>query len=341
MGNKSTPAANSDPPLKQEHVYRGVPYSISPAHPLADLFPWASEDEIDVMAAEIKDPRVGQKHPIDKLPDCRIIDGRSRELACLVAGVRPMCTTVRLAEYEIPAFIKAKNLTRRHLTESQRAMIAAKMANLPLGSNQHRTARATSAEGGAQAPPSAQPISQAQAAELLDVSRDSVKRANKVLREGTPELAAAVEVGRLDVKTAAQAAGLSPDEQREVAGAEQPKEAARTKLDRTNSANPSSRNRRPAGLYPAPVPTTVVRLRKLVEGIYPLTQRILDGPLREALIAALHRHGDPIKVEKALGYRMNEGPSSAVMEDSLSSQFVKAMLAALAEMPGATDRQAP
>src|SRR5437870_3142292 len=102
-------------------THRGEEYEVSPAHPVADLFPWPTEAEVDEMAAEVADPRVGLKHPIDRLPDGRIVDGRARELACRVAGVNPHYSTVRLTESEIPAFVKAKNLTRRHLTASQRA----------------------------------------------------------------------------------------------------------------------------------------------------------------------------------------------------------------------------
>src|SRR5688572_11649836 len=96
------PSSNGDPPLpgQRERVHRGRVYPVSPAHPLADLFPWASEDELDAMAAEMRDPGVGQKHPIEMLPDGRIVDGRNRELACRVAGVNPRYMTVRLAEFE-------------------------------------------------------------------------------------------------------------------------------------------------------------------------------------------------------------------------------------------------
>lgn len=117
------------------------------------------------MAAEIADPRVGQKHPIDVLPDGRIVDGRSRELACLVAGVTPQYTTVRLTDAEIPQFVRAKNLTRRHPSDSQLAMIAVGWANLSRGDNQF-TARPEDIEVASQEATSPRPVSQAEAAEF-------------------------------------------------------------------------------------------------------------------------------------------------------------------------------
>jgi hypothetical protein len=73
------------------------------------------------------------------------------------------------------------------LNESQRAMIAAKLANLD--SSKH----AASIEAA---------ISQPQAAELLNVSERSVSRAKQVLKKATPETIAAVESGKLPVSVA-------------------------------------------------------------------------------------------------------------------------------------------
>ena len=64
----------------------------------------------------------------------RIIDGRNRYLACLEAGVEP-----RFTEWQgqpstggdpLPELALSLNLHRRHLNESQRALVAAKLAKL-------------------------------------------------------------------------------------------------------------------------------------------------------------------------------------------------------------------
>jgi hypothetical protein len=76
-------------------------------------------------------------------------------------------------------FVVSMNLKRRHLNESQRAMIAGKIANMKLGDNQHTK------EGGSIDLPSA--------AEMMNVSPASVKRAKSVQEHGTKELVKAVE----------------------------------------------------------------------------------------------------------------------------------------------------
>lgn len=90
------------------------------------------------------------------------------------------------------AFVVSLNLHRRHLDESQRAMVAAKLATM----NRGRPAENASIEA----------FTQRQAAELLNVSRPSVQRAREVLDNGTPELVAAVERGEVSVSAAAVAA---------------------------------------------------------------------------------------------------------------------------------------
>jgi hypothetical protein len=74
------------------------------------------------------------------------------------------------------------------------------------------------------------PVSQGQAAEVLDVSVASVSRAAKVLKDGTEELADAVRNGKLDVATAAKLTALPDREQKEIATAADPPAVARKRL---------------------------------------------------------------------------------------------------------------
>jgi hypothetical protein len=100
-----------------------------------------------------------------------------------------------------------KNFHRRHLDESQRAMVAAKIANMRQGA---RTDISPIGEK-----------SQAEAAELLNVGKRSVERAREVLDEGIPELAEAVDRGDVSVSAAAEVARLSEHEQQEIVDAGQ------------------------------------------------------------------------------------------------------------------------
>lgn len=170
-------------------------YSI---HPAAELFPPMSDDEFGRLIADIRDH--GQRDPI-VVHQSAVIDGRNRFLACQRLGIEP-----KAIEWDgagtIEAFVVSKNLHRRHLNESQRAMIAAKLATLRNGSNQYRK------EGGSidlpsQATPAAPAI--AEAARLLNVSGASVKRARVVLEKGTKEEIKSVEEGAAAVSSVAKA----------------------------------------------------------------------------------------------------------------------------------------
>ena len=68
-------------------------------------------------------------------------------------------------------FVISKNLKRRHLNESQRAMIAARLANMQEG----RPRKTASFDA----------VSQSDAATMLNVSRPSVQRA-KAVQENAP-----------------------------------------------------------------------------------------------------------------------------------------------------------
>jgi len=60
------------------------------------------------------------------------------------------------------------------------------------------------------------PLSQSDAADMLNVSRRSVQSAHKVQEDGIPELIEAVEKGDMSVSTAAEISELPEDEQVEV-----------------------------------------------------------------------------------------------------------------------------
>lgn len=97
-------------------------------HEIASIFPMMEGEEFETLVKDIKEN--GLIEPI-YLYEGKIIDGRNRYLACQKAGVEP-----RFEEYTgiSPVdFVISKNLHRRHLNESQRAVVAAKIANLSRG----------------------------------------------------------------------------------------------------------------------------------------------------------------------------------------------------------------
>jgi hypothetical protein len=158
-----------------------------PFHPLANLFPLLKGGEL---AELVDDIRVhGVREPI-WLYHGEILDGRNRYRAAVAAGVS--CPTQIYDGDDPVGFVISLNLRRRHLDTSQRAMIAAKLANMRQG---ERT-DLPSFEG--------KFVSQEQAAKLLNVGVASVERAKIVHDSGAPELIAAVEAGELSVSGAVE-----------------------------------------------------------------------------------------------------------------------------------------
>jgi N6-adenosine-specific RNA methylase IME4 len=177
-----------------------------PAHPVADLFPLMSEAEVRDLAGDIREH--GLREPVWLHADGRIIDGRNRWRACELAGVEAVTRTYEGDDSGLVAFVVSLNLKRRHLNESQRAMIAARVANIQRGGdrgNQHTGGK-----------PSIEGLPVAAAAELLNVSRPSVERAREVQEHAVPELAERVDAGRTAVSTAAVIAREPVEVQREV-----------------------------------------------------------------------------------------------------------------------------
>ncbi len=161
-------------------------------HPIADIFPMMDPVAFEELAEDIK--LNGLLHPIITFED-KVLDGRNRLKACYKAGVAPT-----FAPYEGGdplAFVISLNLQRRHLDESQRAVVGWRIATMKLGDNQHK-------KGGSSNSPT---LSQASAAKLVRVSVTSIGYAAKVGASGTKKLLKAVEDGKIAVSVAAKLAG--------------------------------------------------------------------------------------------------------------------------------------
>jgi len=153
-------------------------------HPYADLFPMLDKDSVGFKAL-IEDIKTNRQHEPVWLHG-KILDGRNRYNACQHLG-KDVLTRDYTGTDPI-GFVLSINLHRRHLNTSQRAMVAAKLANLEAGANQH-------SEG----------ISIEVASKLLNVGRASIERARQVLAKGDPSLIEEVETGQTSVAAAAAA----------------------------------------------------------------------------------------------------------------------------------------
>ncbi|QKS28239.1 MAG: ParB N-terminal domain-containing protein [Candidatus Accumulibacter similis] len=181
-----------------------------PLHPAAEIFPEMDASALAGLTADIA--ANGQREPILIL-NGQVIDGRCRLRACEQLGIEPLVRDVSAEAIDPFVLVVSLNLHRRHLTESQRATVAARKANMARGGD--RPSRTDSTFDSARLQNRTE-VSQAQAAGLLQVSPRSVASAAKVLQNGTPELVAAVDQGQVAVSTAAELALLPAETQREA-----------------------------------------------------------------------------------------------------------------------------
>jgi hypothetical protein len=169
-------------------------------HPLAEIFPLAEGPEFDELVSDVA--KHGQLEAI-VLFESKILDGRNRHRTCVAAGVAP-----RFEPYQGDdplGLVISRNVRRRHLDQSQRALIAAKLETMGHGGNRKAGQDANLR------------VDRSAAAKMLNVSERSVASAAKVLDTGSGELVRAVEQAKIKVSAAARAADLSANLQRQVA----------------------------------------------------------------------------------------------------------------------------
>jgi len=163
-------------------------------HPLAEVFPAMPDAELRALADDIK---ANDLRDDIVLFAGKILDGRHCHQACVLAGVETRFTTFESTEADALKIVVSRNLHRRHLSESQRAMIAADLANMTHGGDQRSDQAASVPVDSALAP-----VTQARAAGALKVSERSVR--NEVLvKKAAPELAEKVRTGKVSVSGAA------------------------------------------------------------------------------------------------------------------------------------------
>jgi ParB-like chromosome segregation protein Spo0J len=154
-------------------------------HPYADLFPKMDKKALQGLVASIRDD--GLEQPIVTF-EGKILDGRNRDLACANAQVEPRY--VKYKGDDPLGYVLRVNLIRRHLTTSQRAMVAANLANLEQG----RPEKVQNC-----------PITKIKdAAEKLKVSPRIVKQAKKIKDTGDKVLIEKVEKGDITINKAVE-----------------------------------------------------------------------------------------------------------------------------------------
>lgn len=230
-----------------------------PFHPIANLFPLIEGKEF---AELVDDVRAHGLMDLIVVWDGQILDGRNRYRAGIEAGifdadadfaatVNSYPTSVHFERFEdLKAdgadpltWVLSHNLHRRHLNESQRAMIAAKLSQMKVGrppewnkTPERANSSNLSHSGG--------DLREADAAEQLSVSRSSLQTAKRVLRHGAPELVDKVASGEIAVSAADMIASLPREEQIEAIRSADPKALAAVVRERRREQQDDKREQR-------------------------------------------------------------------------------------------------
>lgn len=167
-------------------------------HPYAEAFPWIEGKAFEEFKEDIR--QRGIIEPIVMF-EGMLLDGRNRYMAARDLGIEYPVMDYRGSD--ALGFVISRNLSRRHLTDVQRAFVAANLAKLPRG-------RPTDN------PPTGGIRPTAEAAQLLDVPVRTVERAKVIENTGTPEVVAAAKQGEVSMAVAEQIARLPQDEQPEA-----------------------------------------------------------------------------------------------------------------------------
>ena len=167
-------------------------------HPYAAVLPMLGTADADELAADIQ--ANGLREPIVLL-DKKILDGRNRYRACLKVGTEPRFRDFN-GDGDPIDYIISVNIKRRHLTQSQKAMVVAKFANLPRGDISRITKTAKTPINSLTVQDTVREKSVAEVAKEVKVSSSTVEQAKRVLKEAPKETIEKVERGEKSVATA-------------------------------------------------------------------------------------------------------------------------------------------
>ncbi len=154
-------------------------------HPAADLLPTMNEADIENLALDMMSN--GQLEPI-MLVGGRIIDGRARYRACLMAEIIPITEEWSSSENPI-GYAMARNLPRHKFNPSQRALLAARIMLIKPGV----VKRGQTGDD--------VPATREEAAKMVGISKSMAGYGRMVLAKASPQELAAVQSGRVSVTT--------------------------------------------------------------------------------------------------------------------------------------------
>lgn len=157
-------------------------------HEYANLFPMMNAEEMNALIQDMRENGYDASSPIITYKG-KILDGRNRYAAAKVADVEP--TFFEYDGGDLLSFVLSKNLHRRHLNETQRAGVAAKIANMNEGRPEKNSPNLESK------------VSIPQAAEMLNVGKSTVAT-YKAVAAAMPELIEKMDSGEMTAHEASK-----------------------------------------------------------------------------------------------------------------------------------------
>ena len=158
-------------------------------HPLSAAFPPLADTDFAALRDDIN--ANGLLNPICVDSD-QVLDGWHRYRACQELGIEADETFCPCDPLD---YVLAQNLQRRHLTESQRAMVAAKLTTTPSTAGRPEKNRANLHDSSV--------VTKQDAASRMNVSERSVSTARSVIADAPEPIVTAVETGTITVSDAA------------------------------------------------------------------------------------------------------------------------------------------
>ena len=189
---------------KLQSSYSGGEGGISmEIHEYAKIFPPMSEEEFNELVEDIR--QNGQLEPIIVYED-KILDGKNRYNACMKLGIKPKMVDYNGENLTPLNFVISKNIKRRHLTASQKAILALEIKPLL-----EKEAKKRQLSGLKQFQEGAVTLKKEereekgeaneQAGKIMGVGRDYVYKAEKVKKEA-PELIEKIMAGEMNLNQA-------------------------------------------------------------------------------------------------------------------------------------------
>ncbi|MBF0620928.1 MAG: hypothetical protein HQL54_03290 [Magnetococcales bacterium] len=238
-------------------------------HPAADKYPMQSERRLLSLAADMA--KHGQREPCVLISESNpvLLAGRNRVEVSKKNGMVPLFVYLsgmlgrEPTEKDILQFVIGSNELHRHMSTSQKAMVAVSMATLSKG----------------QSNASKEALTQDEAANLHSISRTSVQRAAKFQRDALPEIQAWVTQEGVTLSFGNKMAKLSKDHQKQLIQTvhDRVKDAALDELEGDDDREQSFRkivkqtygelNKSISAPPPEPLPHSESCLNKHVSGI--------------------------------------------------------------------------